>query len=104
MIGESALQPSGQLVRRVEDRYPGVFELRQTALGVPASCPQEHDTLVSSLTLADDLLSLAVRSCTRHDERPHPGIVDHVLHDLREGLAVGEVRHVGRIGSPTEAL
>ena len=27
-----------------------------------------------------------------------------MLHDLREGLAVGKARHIGRIGSPADAL
>ena len=70
--------------------YPGVFELCQAGLGVPASRPQERHTLVGPITLGDDLLSLGVRSGTRLDERPHPGIVDHMLHDLWEGLALAK--------------
>jgi hypothetical protein len=81
-----------------------VFELCQASLGVPASCPQEHHTLVGPVALADDLLSLGVRPGTRDDERPHPGIIDHVLHDWREGFAVGKACHIGRIGRPPEAL
>src|SRR5438128_606253 len=104
MIRQAALQASGQFVRRVEDRYPGVSELCQARLGVPASGPQEHYTLVGPITLADDLLSLGVRPGTRHDERPHPGIIDHMLDDLWEGLTAGKACHVGRIGSPPEAL
>ena len=104
MVGEAALQASGQFVRRVEDRYPGSFELCQASLRVPASGPQEHHTLVGPITLADDLLSLGVRPGARHDERPHPRIVDHMLHDLREGLAVGKAGHIGRVRRPAEAL
>ena len=100
MIREPAPQASGQHVRRVEDRYPGVLELCQASLGVPASCPQEHHTLVGPITLADDLLRLRVRPGTRHDERPHPGIVDHVLHDLWEQLTVGKACHIGRFAAP----
>jgi hypothetical protein len=58
MILEAALQRSSQLVRRVEDRDPGILELCQAGLGVSASCPLEHHTLVGPITLADDLLSL----------------------------------------------
>ncbi len=97
-------QASGQFVRRVEDRYPGVFELCQAGLGVAASGPQEHHALVDPITLFDDLLSLGVRPGTRDDERAHPGIIDHVLDDLRERLAVGKAGHIGRIGRPPEAL
>src|SRR5262249_24331159 len=93
-----------QPVRRVEDRYARVLELWQAGLGVPASGPQEHYTFVGAITLADDLLSLAVRPGTRHDKRPHPGLVDHLLHDLWKGLAVGKARHVGRIRSRPEPL
>jgi hypothetical protein len=81
-----------------------VFELCQAGLGVPASRPQEHHTLVGPITLADDLLSLGVRPGTRDDERPPPGIIDNMLHDLRERLTVGEARHIGRICRPPEAL
>ncbi len=104
MIGEPALQASRQFVRRVEDRYPGRFELRQAALGVPASGPQEHHPLVGPIPLIDDLLRLGVGPGARHDERPHTGIIDHVFHDLRERLAVGKACHIGRIGRPPEAL
>ena len=104
MIRQSAPQASGQRVRRVEDRDPGVPQQSQASLGVPASGPQEHHTLVGPITLADDLLSLRVRPGTRHDERPHPRIIDHMLHDPREGLAVGKARHIGRIRRPPEAL
>ncbi len=79
MIRQAAPQAAGQLVRRVEDRDPGVLELCQASLGVPASGPQEHHALVGPITLADDLLSLGVRPGTRHDERPHPRIIDHML-------------------------
>jgi hypothetical protein len=81
-----------------------VFELCQARLRVPASCPQEHHTLVGPITLPDDLLRLRVRPGTRHDERPHPGIIDHMLHDLREGLTVRKAGHIGRVRSPPEAL
>src|SRR5262249_34970997 len=104
MIREAALQPSGQRVWRVEDRYPRVLDLWQAGLGVPASGPQEHHTFVGAITLADDLLSLAVGPGTRHDERPHPRIIDHMLHYLWEALTVGKACHVGRIRGPPEPV
>src|SRR6185437_4084648 len=51
VIGEAALQSSGQFVRCVEDRDLSVLELRQAGLGVPASGPQEHDALVGPVAL-----------------------------------------------------
>ena len=104
MIREPALQASRQLVRRIEDRDAGVLELCEAGLGVPAPCPQKHHALVGSITLADDLFGLRVCSGTRHDESPHPGIVGHMLHDLRERFTVGKACHIGGIRSPSEAL
>ena len=104
MIRQIASQAAGQSVRCVEHRNPRVLEQPQPSLGVPASCPQEHHTLVGPITLADDLLSLGVGPGTRHYQRPHPGIIDHMLHDLWERLTVGKACHIGRICSPSEAL
>src|SRR6266436_10241281 len=99
LMSNSAKCPS-----RCMARYDTRTRASSSASRSAAGRPQEHHTLVGPITLADDLPSLGVHPGTRHDERPHPGIIDHMLDDLWEGLTVGKACHSGRIRSPPEAL
>ena len=98
---DSGCQPVGC----VKDGDAGLFQHIQTRGLFTAAGPEERQGLfLGQVTLGDDLFRLGVAAGAGHHQRAHRRVVDHVLHDLRKRLAIGEAGDVGRVGRPPESL
>ena len=104
MVPQQAAQPAGQSVGHVEGGNPRLFEFIQSGGGAPAAGPQEYDALFAAVSLGDHLLGLGIGPGAGHHQCAHLGLVDHVVHDFRKGLAVGKAGDVRRVGRPSEVF
>ena len=92
-----------QPVGGVEHRDASLFQRIQARRFSPAACPKKCQShLFVQVPLGDNLLCLGVAAGAGHHQRAHRRVVGHELHNLREGIAVGESGDVRRIGRPSE--
>src|SRR5262245_48978224 len=104
VVVEQASEPPRKLVGRIENGNAGALQLRERSLVFAARRPEERDVLVGAVAQAHDLLDLVALASACDHERAYPGLLDHVVHDLREVLATCKAGDVRRIRRPAEVL